>query len=60
MILEICKFLEATEPGHPAPFFLRRAERLLGAKDFFVIMRDMAPDALSEIERITGHREPEQ
>ena len=60
IILEICKFLEATEPGHPAPFFLRRAERLLGAKDFFVIMRDMAPDALSEIERITGHREPEQ
>ena len=60
IILEICKFLEVTEPGHPAPFFLRRAERLLGAKDFFEIMRDMAPDALSEIERITGHRELEQ
>jgi type VI secretion system protein ImpA len=57
MILEICKFLEAKEPGHPAPYFLRRAERLLGAKDFFVIMRDMVPDAVAEVERITGHRD---
>ncbi len=56
MILEICRFIEETEPGHPAPLFLRRAERLLGAKDFFAIMRDMVPDAISELERITGHR----
>lgn len=57
IILEVCKFLERTEPSHPAPYFLKRAERLLGAKDFFVILRDMAPEALAEIERITGHRE---
>lgn len=57
LILQISRFLEETEPSHPAPFFLRRAERLLGAKDFFAIMRDMAPDAISEMERITGHRE---
>ena len=56
MILEICRFIEETQPGHPAPLFLRRAERLLGAKDFFAIIRDMAPDAISELERITGHR----
>lgn len=57
LILQISRFLEETEPSHPAPFFLKRAERLLGAKDFFAIMRDMAPDAISEMERITGHRE---
>ena len=57
LILDVCKFLERTEPSHPAPYFLRRAERLLSAKDFFAIMRDMAPDALNELERITGHRE---
>ncbi|MDB5861493.1 MAG: type secretion-associated protein ImpA family [Ramlibacter sp.] len=57
MILQIAKFLEDTEPSHPAPFFLRRAERLLGAKDFFAIMRDMSPDAIAEMERITGHRD---
>ena len=60
IILEVCNFLERTEPSHPAPYFLKRAERLLGAKDFFVILRDMAPDALAEIERITGHREAVQ
>lgn len=57
LILQISRFLEETEPSHPAPFFLKRAERLLGAKDFFAIMRDMAPDAIGEMERITGHRE---
>ncbi|MCG2595113.1 type VI secretion system ImpA family N-terminal domain-containing protein [Ramlibacter sp. XY19] len=57
LILQIAKFLEETEPSHPAPFFLRRAERLLGAKDFFAIMRDMSPDAIAEMERITGHRD---
>ena len=57
LILQIAKFLEDTEPSHPAPFFLRRAERLLGAKDFFAIMRDMSPDAIAEMERITGHRD---
>lgn len=57
MILEISKFLEDTEPSHPAPLFLKRAERLLGAKDFFEIVNDMAPDSVSELKRITGHRE---
>jgi type VI secretion system protein ImpA len=57
LILQVAKFLEETEPSHPAPFFLRRAERLLGAKDFFAIMRDMSPDAIAEMERITGHRD---
>jgi len=56
LILEISRFLEQTEPGHPAPLFLKRAERLLGLKDFFAIISDMAPDALSEMERITGYR----
>ena len=57
MILVISKFLEETEPSHPAPLFLKRAERLLGAKDFIEIVNDMAPDAVSEVRRITGHRE---
>lgn len=57
MILEISKFLEETEPSHPAPLFLKRAERLLGARDFFEIVNDMAPDSVSELKRITGHRE---
>lgn len=59
LILEIADYLERSEPGHPAPLFLRRAERLLGAASFFDIVKDMAPDSISEIERITGHKLPE-
>lgn len=55
-ILQISRFLETIEPSNPAPFFLRRAERLLGAPDFFAIMRDMAPNSIGELEHITGHR----
>jgi type VI secretion system protein ImpA len=60
IILQVCKFLEETEPSHPAPFFLRRAERLLGAKDFFEIMTDMAPNAIDDLMRITGHQPENQ
>ena len=59
-ILEICAFLESVEPSHPAPLFLRRAERLLGARSYFEIVRDMTPDALSEVSRITGHQAPDE
>ena len=53
----LCKFIERAGPATRRRTSLRRAERLLSAKDFFAIMRDMAPDALNELERITGHRE---
>ena len=59
-ILEICAFLESLEPSHPAPLFLRRAERLLGARSYFELVRDMTPDALSEVSRITGHQPPDE
>jgi type VI secretion system protein ImpA len=59
-ILEICAFLESLEPSHPAPLFLRRAERLLGARNYFELVRDMTPDALSEVSRITGHQPPDE
>ena len=59
LILEIAVYLERSEPGHPAPLFLRRAERLLGAASFFDIVKDMTPDSMGEIERITGQKVPE-
>jgi len=59
MILEIAAYLERAEPGHPSPLFLRRAERLLGAASFFDIVKDMAPESIAEVERITGHKVPE-
>lgn len=53
-IIEIAAYLESSEPGHPAPLFLRRAARLLRAASYFDIVRDMTPGALEEVERLTG------
>jgi len=53
MIQEVVQFISKLEPGHPAPLLLRRADRLLGM-NFFDIIKDIAPSALSEVERIAG------
>lgn len=49
----ICSFFERTEPGNPAPLFIRRAQRLLN-KSFVDIIRELAPDSLNRIEDIAG------
>lgn len=50
---DLIRFLEKIDPSHPAPLLLKRADRLLGMS-FFEIIKDMAPNALSDIERIVG------
>ena len=52
-IQDVILLIEKLEPGHPAPLLLKRAHRLLGMS-FFDIIRDMAPNAMSDIERIAG------
>ena len=52
-IKDVIRVIERLEPSHPAPLLLKRAERLLGM-GFFEIIKDMAPNALSDIERIAG------
>ena len=47
------QYLEQNEPSHPAPLLLKRADRLLGLS-FYEILRDMAPESLTEIDRIAG------
>ena len=51
----VCDFLERTEPSHPAPLLIRRAARLLDL-NFMDIIRDIAPDATSQIENLGGLR----
>jgi len=53
--LEVCDFLERTEPSHPAPLLIRRAARLLDLS-FVDIIRDLAPDAAGQIENLGGLR----
>ena len=54
----VCKFFELTEPGNPAPLLIRRAQRLIN-KNFVEIMRDLAPDSLSQIRNIAGLKDDE-
>ncbi len=49
----ICAYLERSEPTNPAQQLLRRAERLID-KNFLQLVRDLAPDALTEVARILG------
>jgi type VI secretion system protein ImpA len=49
----VCEYLERTEPTNPAPLLLRRARRLINC-NFLQLMKELAPDALSEVARVMG------
>ncbi len=49
----VCDWIEKNEPSNPAPLLIRRAQRLM-SKSFLDIIRDLAPDGLSQIEKIAG------
>ena len=53
VIQDVICLLEQLVPGHPAPLLLKRAHKLLGMS-FVDIIKDMAPGAMSDIERIVG------
>lgn len=57
MLERVCEWLECSEPSHPAPLLIRRAQRLL-SKNFFEIIQDLAPDGLKDVERIAGVTAP--
>jgi len=50
---KICEFYQREEPSSPVPLLLRRAERLVG-KSFIEIVRDLSPDALSQLKTVAG------
>lgn len=52
---QVIHFLEHNEPSNPAPLLIHRAKRLIGAS-FMDIMADLAPDAVSGVEHISGRR----
>jgi type VI secretion system protein ImpA len=49
----LCDYYARSEPSSPVPLLLQRARRL-ATKDFMEIVRDLAPDAVSQIETIRG------
>ncbi|MCW7539706.1 type VI secretion system protein TssA [Aquabacterium sp. A7-Y] len=50
---QVRAFLERTEPTNPAQLMLRRAERVID-KDFFELVREIAPGGLADAARILG------
>ncbi|MFZ4479342.1 MAG: type VI secretion system protein TssA [Rhodoferax sp.] len=49
----VCDYLERHEPSSPSSLFARRAERMLGM-GFLDIMQELAPDAMSHLQTLTG------
>jgi type VI secretion system protein ImpA len=54
----VCGYYERHEPSSPVPILLRRAQRLV-PMNFVDIMRDLAPSAMSDIEKIRGPEDSE-
>jgi type VI secretion system protein ImpA len=50
---KVCDYLARAEPTNPSPLFIRRAQRLM-TMPFMDIIRDLAPDATGQVEKITG------
>ncbi len=53
MIDKICGYYQKNEPSSPVPVLLKRAQRLVNMS-FMEIMRDLAPDGLSQAENLQG------
>jgi type VI secretion system protein ImpA len=52
----MCEYYERNEPSSPVPLLLRRCKRLVSA-NFLDIVRDVAPDAVRQVETLRGPEE---
>ncbi|MCH2163564.1 MAG: type VI secretion system protein TssA [Marinovum sp.] len=52
----IIAYYERSEPSSPVPILLMRAKKLVGA-DFLTIVKDMAPDGISNVNLVGGIEE---
>ncbi len=49
----VCEYLERSEPTNPAPLLIRRAQRWM-RMSFVDIVREMAPEGMDSLQKITG------
>jgi type VI secretion system protein ImpA len=54
----IIDYYEKNEPSSPVPLLIKRAKRLVG-KSFVDIIRDISPDAMSQVTTVSGDRDEE-
>ncbi len=55
---QVCNYYRKHEPSSPIPILLMRAKNLV-SKDFMEIVKDLAPDGVSQIETFQGRDENE-
>jgi len=53
MLDKVVDFIERAEPSHPAPLFIRRAQRLM-SMNFLELIQELAPDSLGQVKNLTG------
>jgi type VI secretion system protein ImpA len=49
-------YYEQNEPSSPVPLLIKRAKRLVG-KSFVDIIRDISPDAMSQVKNVSGEED---
>ena len=49
----ICVYYDRHEPSSPIPLLLRRAQRLVDKK-FLEIIEDLSPDAMKQVQQVSG------
>jgi type VI secretion system protein ImpA len=49
----MCEYYERNEPSSPIPLLLKRCKRLVSA-NFLDIVRDVAPNAVDQVETLCG------
>lgn len=58
LLERICTWYRTHEPSSPVPILLERAKRLV-SRDFFDILKDIAPDAVAQAEALRGAAQAE-
>jgi type VI secretion system protein ImpA len=53
---KVCEYLARAEPTNPSPLIIRRAQRLM-TMPFMDIIKDLAPDAAGQVQKITGTKD---
>lgn len=56
---ELCEYYASNEPSSPVPLLLRRAQRLVGL-NFVDLLKNLAPNGMSELRNISGTEEEER
>ncbi|NQU75737.1 MAG: type VI secretion system protein TssA [Planctomycetes bacterium] len=50
---KVCRYYERREPSSPVPLLIKRAQRLV-SKNFMEIVRDLTPESMGQIEKLSG------